>query len=120
MKLKRMFLLAAVVCSTFAAIAQSTMTDIQVLEYVKSGLAQGKSQEVMMRELAARGVDRAQAERVKEMYESQKTAVAQEIPPRWMTGPIPWRAKSTSHPKHFKRIPRGRWCMAAMFSATNR
>lgn len=79
MKLKRMFLLAAVVCSTFAAIAQSTMTDIQVLEYVKSGLAQGKSQEVMMRELAARGVDRAQAERVKEMYESQKTAVAQEI-----------------------------------------
>ena len=79
MKLKRMFLLAAVVCSTFAAIAQSTMTDIQVLEYVKSGLAQGKSQEVMMRELAARGVDRAQAERVKELYESQKTAVAQEI-----------------------------------------
>ena len=79
MKLKRMFLLAAVVCSTFAAIAQSTMTDIQVLEYVKSGLAQGKSQEVMMRELAARGVDRAQAERVREMYESQKTAVAQEI-----------------------------------------
>ncbi len=79
MKLKRMFLLAAVVCSTFAAVAQSTMTDIQVLEYVKSGLAQGKSQEVMMRELAARGVDRAQAERVKELYESQKTAVAQEI-----------------------------------------
>lgn len=79
MKLKRMFLLAAVVCSTFAAVAQSTMTDIQVLEYVKSGLEQGKSQEVMMRELAARGVDRAQAERVKELYESQKTAVAQEI-----------------------------------------
>lgn len=79
MKLKRMLLLAAVVCSTFAALAQSTMTDIQVLEYVKSGLAQGKSQEVMMRELAARGVDRAQAERVREMYESQKTAVAQEI-----------------------------------------
>ena len=79
MKLKKLFLLAAVVCTTFAAVAQSTMTDIQVLEYVKSGIEQGKSQEVLIRELAARGVDRAQAERVREMYESQKTAVAQEI-----------------------------------------
>ena len=79
MKLKKLFLLAAVVCTTFAAVAQSTMTDIQVLEYVKSGIEQGKSQEVLIRELAARGVDRAQAERVREMYESQKAAVAQEI-----------------------------------------
>lgn len=78
MKLKKILLmLATVVCTAALAFAQSTMTDIQVLEYVKSGLEQGKSQEVMMRELALRGVDRAQAERVKALYESQKTAVAQ-------------------------------------------
>ena len=73
MKLKRIaiVLLAAIVCSSNLAIAQNTMTDIQVLEYVKSGIEQGKSQEVMMRELAARGVDRAQAERVKALYENQ-------------------------------------------------
>ena len=79
MNLKKLFLLAAVVCMTLTAVAQSTMTDIQVLEYVKSGIEQGKSQEVLIRELAARGVDRAQAERVRELYESQKTAVAQEV-----------------------------------------
>ena len=79
MNLKKLFLLAAVVCVTLMAVAQSTMTDIQVLEYVKSGIEQGKSQEVLIRELAARGVDRAQAERVRELYESQKTAVAQEV-----------------------------------------
>ena len=79
MNLKKLFLLAAVVCVTLTAVAQSTMTDIQVLEYVKSGIEQGKSQEVLIRELAARGVDRAQAERVRELYESQKTAVAQEV-----------------------------------------
>ena len=79
MNLKKLLLLVAVICAAFTAVAQSTMTDIQVLEYVKSGIEQGKSQEVLIRELAARGVDRAQAERVKDLYESQKTAVAQEV-----------------------------------------
>ena len=77
--IKRMFLVAALVFGSVAAIAQSTMTDIQVLEYVKSGIEEGKSQGELLRELAARGVDRAQAERVREMYESQKTAVAQSV-----------------------------------------
>lgn len=75
--LKKIFLLMAVLCTALVAIAQSTMTDIQVLEYVKAGVEQGKPQEQMLRELAARGVDRAQAERVKAMYESQKSSAAQ-------------------------------------------
>lgn len=51
--------------------AQSTMTDNQVLQYVKDGLKQGKKQKVIMQELVLRGVDRAQAERVKKLYEQQ-------------------------------------------------
>lgn len=54
-----------------AVMAQSTMTDQQVLDYAKQGIAAGKSQKDMMQELVARGVDRAQAARVKKLYESQ-------------------------------------------------
>ena len=75
--LKKIFLLMAVLCTAVVAIAQSTMTDIQVLEYVKAGVEQGKPQNQMLRELAARGVDRAQAERVKALYEQQQTSAAQ-------------------------------------------
>ena len=75
--LKRIFLLAALCCSAVVAVAQSTMTDVQVLEYVKTGIEQGKTQQQLMRELAVRGVDRAQAERVRALYENQETVVAQ-------------------------------------------
>lgn len=54
-----------------AAMAQTTMTDQQVLDYVKQGMAAGKSQKVMMQELVSRGVDRAQAQRVRRLYEQQ-------------------------------------------------
>ena len=54
-----------------AMMAQSTMTDQQVLDYAKQGIAAGKSQKDMMQELVARGVDRAQAARVKKLYEAQ-------------------------------------------------
>lgn len=63
-----LFLMALVSVPSFAA---STMSDRQVLEYVKKGLASGKSQKALLSELAARGVDRAQAERVKKMYQSE-------------------------------------------------
>lgn len=53
------------------ALAQSTMTDQQVLEYVKKGMASGKKQNDIVKELALKGVDRAQAARVKKLYESQ-------------------------------------------------
>ena len=48
------------------------MTDKQVVEYVQSGLAQGKSQQQISTELARRGVTKEQAERVKLLYEQQK------------------------------------------------
>lgn len=53
--------------------AQS-MSDNQVVEYVKSATAAGKSQKQIMTELAARGVTRAQAERIKKRYEEQQAS----------------------------------------------
>lgn len=49
--------------------AQS-LSDSQVLEYVKTATADGKSQNQIIRELAAKGVTRAQAERIKQRYET--------------------------------------------------
>ena len=53
--------------------AQS-MSDSQVVEYVKNATAAGKSQKQIMTELAAKGVTRAQAERIKKRYEEQKAS----------------------------------------------
>lgn len=48
--------------------AQGTMTDTQVLEYVRQGLAQGKGQQELVAELGLRGVTKEQAERVYKAY----------------------------------------------------
>lgn len=56
--------------------AQSGMTDQQVLEYAKDGVKQGKDQRTIATELARRGVTREQAERVKKMYEQQTGTAA--------------------------------------------
>ncbi|GCB34744.1 capsule polysaccharide transporter [Bacteroides faecalis] len=48
-----------------------TMSDEQVLEYVKEGIKQGKEQKQMAAELARKGVTKEQAIRVKELYEKQ-------------------------------------------------
>lgn len=53
--------------------AQS-LSDDQVVEYVKTATEAGKSQKQIMRELAAKGVTRAQAERIKKRYEEQQTS----------------------------------------------
>ena len=58
---------------TTGAWAQS-MSDNQVVEYVKSATEAGKSQKQIMTELAAKGVTRAQAERIKKRYEEQQAA----------------------------------------------
>jgi len=51
----------------------SGMSDKEVMEYVETGMKQGKSQQQIATELARRGVTREQAERVKKLYEqSQK------------------------------------------------
>lgn len=52
------------------AMAQ-TMSDAEVLEYLKQGSQQGKDQQQMAVELARRGVTQEQARRVKEMYQKQ-------------------------------------------------
>ena len=68
MKIRVLSLLALMACSPLV-MAQTSMTDQQVLEYVKQGMAEGKDQRQMATELARRGVTREQAERIKRMYE---------------------------------------------------
>lgn len=51
------------------------MTDDAVIAYVKEGMANGKSQEVLVKELAAKGVTRAQAERIRQMMNIQDASV---------------------------------------------
>ena len=51
-----------------------SLTDDQVVEYVKSATSAGKSQKQIMTELAAKGVTRAQAERIKKRYDEQQAA----------------------------------------------
>ena len=53
--------------------AQS-LSDDQVVEYVKTATEAGKSQKQIMTELVAKGVTRAQAERIKKRYEEQHTS----------------------------------------------
>ena len=53
---------------SLSSFAQSSMTDQQVLEYAKQAMAAGKSNTTIARELMAKGVNRAQALRVKELY----------------------------------------------------
>ena len=50
----------------------SGMNDKQVMEYVETGIKQGKSQQQIVTELARRGVTREQAERVKKLYEQNR------------------------------------------------
>ena len=66
------FCLVWLTCSITTMAQFSTMTDRQVLEYAEKGLKQGKSQDKIAAELAARGVTREQAERVKALYEKEQ------------------------------------------------
>ncbi len=69
-KLFSVFLFALMLGSTSSLMAQ-TMSDQQVLEYVKEGIKQGKEQKQLASELARKGVTKEQAMRVKELYEKQ-------------------------------------------------
>ena len=72
------------------------MSDDAVIAYVESGMAIGKSQTDMAKELAARGVTKAQAERIKAKYEQNqasqdqaaKVAGVQERQRRISDGPL--------------------------------
>lgn len=70
------FMLLVGVSSPLAA---QVMSDSQVLEYVKSGIQQGKDNDQIAAELARRGVGKEQALRVKQMYEEQNNTEASDI-----------------------------------------
>lgn len=52
------------------------MADDAVIAYIKDGMATGKSQNEMVKELAAAGVTKDQAKRIKQMMENEKAAQA--------------------------------------------
>lgn len=68
MKIKRL-LLSGLLCCALSCFA---MTDQEVIAYVKSGIAAGKSQQQIGKELLAKGVTPEQAERIKAAYEAQE------------------------------------------------
>ena len=72
MKIQRLFsiLLFCLMLGRGSLMAQS-MSDSQVLEYVKDGIRQGKEQKQLASELARKGVTKEQAMRVKQLYEQQ-------------------------------------------------
>lgn len=76
--MKRLFSLCVFSFCLFVGIQAQSMSDNQVVEYVKSATEAGKTQKQIMTELAAKGVTRAQAERIKKRYEEQQAA-GQEI-----------------------------------------
>ena len=62
------------VLSLVSVPAVAQMSDDAVIAYVKSGMASGRSQTDMAKELAARGVTKAQAERIKAKYEEEQAS----------------------------------------------
>lgn len=71
--IKKIVFFIALACSMcITAKAQSSMTDQQVLEYIKTAQKSGKNQKMITQELSLKGVNRAQAERVKKLYEKEQ------------------------------------------------
>lgn len=58
----------------FSVPAMAQMSDDAVYNYVEDGIASGKSQETIIKELASRGVTKAQAERIKKRLEDMHGA----------------------------------------------
>lgn len=70
---KKLRVLCLSLMMLFVGAAYAQMSDDAVVAYVKEGLAAGKSQDEMVKELAARGVTREQAERLKTKYEDAQS-----------------------------------------------
>lgn len=66
----RILVFIVLISGETSLMAQS-MSDGQVLEYVKEGIKQGKEQNQIASELARKGVTKEQAVRVKQLYERQ-------------------------------------------------
>jgi len=60
----------------FSPLMAQSMSDSQVLEYVKDGIRQGKEQKQLASELARRGVTKEQATRVKTIRALKTSHVA--------------------------------------------
>lgn len=72
--MKKVLILVLALVSLFGVPAAAQMTDNQVIEYVKSGMASGKGERQIARELMARGVTVNQIERIKAMAEKSQGA----------------------------------------------
>ena len=68
------FLVCAFAMVSVPSYAQ--MTDDAVITYLKNGVAAGRSQKEMAKELAAKGVTKEQAERIKAKYEQEQASQA--------------------------------------------
>ena len=73
-KRKITLLISAIALALFSQPAGAQMSDDAVIAYVKDGAATGKSQTDMAKELAARGVTKEQAERIKAKYEQSQAS----------------------------------------------
>lgn len=74
--IKRLSTVILVVCALAMASvpARAQMSDDAVVSYVKEGMAAGKSQNDMAKELVARGVTKAQMERLRDKYQGMQQA----------------------------------------------
>lgn len=64
-----LFFFSVLFCGLPSPVSAQGMSDAQVLEYVRSGVRQGKDQKQLASELARQGVTKEQAMRVKQLYE---------------------------------------------------
>ena len=72
--MKRILPLLLVFMMGAVAVQAQSMSDEQVIEYVKTATSAGKSQKQIINELALKGVTRAQAERIRKKYENQQAS----------------------------------------------
>lgn len=72
--MKKFVLIAAVLFCSLSIASYAQMSDEQVINYVKSSMAAGKSQNQIGKELLARGVTQEQAERIKSRYEAEQAS----------------------------------------------
>ena len=94
--IKKLLILTTIALAMASMPAWAQMSDDAVIAYVQNGMATGKSQSDMAKELAARGVTQAQAERIRARYEQEqaqstgaiKVAGVQERQRRTNDGPL--------------------------------
>lgn len=70
--MKKLLIILTVICACSVFEAAAQMTDDALIEYVKTGVASGKSQNQMAAELSSQGVSVAQMKRVMAKYQSME------------------------------------------------